>query len=423
MAKEKVMGQSTRKPLRFTAMHKKLTEGLKDLIRLYYLFKNNEPFIPVMKDFLKRITGEDFEYKRETESLIKKLITEGEIPKGNYFISRRHLIHFNDDQKGWFVKIMDLLHESIMERTVDHFYAVKWVHKTETHMEEGELKILAPDVIIEEGFKVNRSIPERLIHKQAIETLQKQQPQIQEYSLSGKGWKQVDGSKKRVKVISVPYRVYEVRSGTEFGGTLLWTESIINHLEYPISDYDPLHHRGGNYREVPSINFFVGRGYFLQIVRSLLVDYHIVFGNFEYIKVCEWCKNLFVEKRKGRGRFCSKDCQRKSMQSSEKYKCMNRQNMWIGRQIAKIKKQVDIFRFKLTDIPKYKPGPGHVSPDDCETCNTCVKGGKCNALMEMNKKVLSIQKELPVIQKELLNPLMKGKDVVYKLKRLLRESR
>ncbi|MGA2465706.1 MAG: hypothetical protein ABSH06_15310 [Thermodesulfobacteriota bacterium] len=450
MAEEKVVGQSTRKPLRLTPMDKELAEGVRDLIRLYYVFKNNEPFIPVMKDFLKRIQGEDFEYKRETENPTKKLIKKGFISEGDYFVSICRLINFSHDQKVWFVKIMDLLLESIKERTVDHFYAVKWVHKTVTDMSDGELKVLTPDVIIQEGSSENRvvgalrklerqsqlypikgskkrvyvtqkcssenrSVPEKLIHKQVVEALRKQERQSQLYPIKG--------SKKRVYVTTVPYKVYEVRSNTDFGVTLLRGESIIYDLEHQTWEDNPLP-KGLSYTEIPPINLVRGWRYFLQIVRSLLVNYHIAFGNFEYIKTCEYnpCNKLFVEKRAGRGRFCSEKCQRKFKQASEKYKCMNRQNTWIRRKLPKIKKEVDALRFKHGDIRAYNPSPEHVSEGACKRCDTCMKSGKCAALIKNNKKVLSIQKELPVIQKELLNPLIKKKDVVIKLNRLLRNS-
>jgi hypothetical protein len=417
MTEGKVVGQSTRKPLRLTPMDKRLAEGVRDLIRLYYVFKNNEPFIPVMKDFLKRIQGEDFEYKRETESPIKKLIKEGTISKGDYLVSRSHLINFNHDQKVWFVKIMDLLLESIKERTVDHFYAEKWTHKTVTDMSSGygEVKMLAPRVINRQVFPWDISVPERLIHKQVVEALRKQESQSQLYP--------IDEYNKKVLITTVPYREYEVRSDTDFGVTLLRGESITYALEHPTWKDNPLP-KGLNYSEIPPINLVGVRHYFLQIVRSLLVNYHIVFGNFEYIKTCEYnpCNKLFVEKRAGRGRFCSKECQRKFKQASEKYKCMNRQNTSIRREILKIKKEVDALRVKHEDIRGYKPSPEHVSEGACQRCDRCMESGKCAALIKNNKKVLSIQKELPVIQKKFLNPLIKEKDVVVKLNRLLRNS-
>lgn len=411
MAKEKVVGQSTRKPLRRTPMQKKLTEEVQDLIRLHYVFKNNEPFIPVIKDFLKGIHGEDFKYKRKTENPIKRLIKERAIPKGDYFISTSHLIHFTHDQKVWFVKIMDLLQESIKERSVDHFYAVKWVHITVTHMWNDKLEIIAPGVIIEESSPWNITVPEKSIYKQAAEALRKQESQSQPYPIKG--------SKKRIRIETVPYREYEVKSDTDFGVALLQGESITYALEHPTWEDDPFR-KGLTCSEIHPINLSGWRNYFLRIVRSLLVNYHIAFGNFKYIKTCEYnpCKKLFVEKRADRGHFCSKDCERKFRQASPKYKCMNRQNAWILREIPKIVEEVDELRFDHKDIRPYNPSQEYVSEGACKRCDTCMESGECAVLKKNNKKVLAIQKALPVIRKEFSNPLIKEKEVVDKLNRL-----
>lgn len=420
MAKEKVVGQSTRKALRLTPMQKKLTQGVRDLIRLYYLIKNNEPFIPVMKGFLKRLQGEDFEYKRETESPIKKLIKERAIPKGDYFVTRSYypIIHFNHNQKVWFVKIMDLLLESIKERSVDHFYAVKWVHGAVTNMMDSELKRVAPGVIIQEGSPWNISVPKKLINKQVREALRKQESQSQLYPIKGR--------EKEVAVITKPYWEYEVRSDTDFGVALLQGASITYALEHPTWEDDPFR-KGLSYGEIPPIILSNWRNYFLGIVRSLLVNYHIAIGNFEYIKICEYdqCNKFFVEKRAGRGHFCSDECMRNSKHGSEKFRCMNRQNTWIRREIPKIMEEIDLVLSTLKDIPikkipKYHPKSEYVLEGDCETCRTCRKSGKCTVLIKNNKKVLSIPKKLPFIQKESLNPLVKGKDVLIKINSLFR---
>jgi len=422
MAKEKVVGQSARKALRLTKIQKKLTADVKNLFKLYDVFKDNKPFIPLMKNFLKGISEEDFQYKGEAESSMKKLLIKFRNPKGDYFISKRHIIHFNDSQQSEFLYIMDLLRESIKERTVYHFSPVKWINKTETFIEDADHEIHPTDTsdeVTEGGFNVNRSIPQGLI----IETLRKHQPQIQGYSLIGKRWKRVESSKKGVKIISVPHRVYEVRPRTEFGHRLLWTEFTIHHLEHPISDHDPLHDRGRNYYEVPSIKSY-GMSYFLRIARSLLVDYHIELGNFERIKVCEYdqCNKLFVEERAGRARFCSKDCQRKFKQASPKYRCWNRQTAWIRRLGGEVGSRVRKLGSRYDDdtLTAYKPKRKSISIDhDCEGCATCPIGKKCPTLKKKNEKLLSVQQELPAIEKESSGRRIKRKDVIAKLKGLL----
>ena len=101
---------------------------------------------------------------------------------------------------------------------------------------------------------------------------------------------------------------------------------------------------------------------------------------------------------------------------------MNRQNTWIRREIPKIVEEVDELRFDHKDIRAYNPSQEYVSEGACKRCDTCKNNGKCAVLIKNNKKVLSIQKTLPVIQKEFSNPLIKEKDVADKLNHLLTGS-
>ena len=467
MTNAKFMGKSTRKPLRRTPMHEKLTEAVRDLIRLYYLFGENKPFVPVMKDLLKRITGDDFEHRAPPEFLARELA----MAKENYFInkSKERVMHFDEDQKSTFVYLMDIFHKAIKELTVYHFSAVKWVYGVETSIENAEIEANPTDTPDDaaEGSRVTKSIPEKLIYKQAIQALENQEPEKLAYSLKGEGWKQVEGSIKGVKVISIPHRVYKVRPDTRFGRQLLEAEMTLRmgrlkQMERAATELgriaDLLERKGNNkeeidrgsikvkdlslktpldelsldrdvnYGEVLPINFY-GMTYFIQVARSLLVNYHILFGNFEYIKACEWeeCQKLFVEERKGRKRFCSDDCERRFKQASPIYKCWNRHTAWIRREVDKIKKEVDALGFALKAHQAYKPQPEYVSMDvQCKSCLRYMDTGECTALKDKNKKVLSIQKGLPDIQKGLLDiqkesskSQIQRKELANKLKHLL----
>lgn len=390
MAIKKGTTRPNQRAVRFTWMDKRLREGVQDLIRLYYVMKENkEPFIPVMEGFLKRVTGQDFQYDKE---YAKEQQESGNLPKGNYFyfFGEHSRIIFSDNQRELFIEIMDGLQNEIKDGVVYHFYPEKWVLKSELFLESTH-----PAASLREHFKGNASVPDKLINKQAIETLRKQQPQIQEYSLNGKDWKRAKGIKKKVRISSTPYRVSDMQPTTPFGIYFLKVESLCD-LErklYGKTAPDLLDMpREGNYGEIPSITFD-GWDNFLQVAQSLLVNYHIVLGSYERIKVCEQCKKLCFEKRTGALSFCSTLCRVKFNRESEpaeRYRCRNRQNSWIRGQILKVKKKLVKLRRKGIDIPMYRPQPDHVLKSECEGCGKYLKTGGCTVLRKKNKKVLSV---------------------------------
>ena len=428
MVKVKVTArlESTSKLIRRTPFHKKLTEGLRDLIRLYYLFKNNEPYIPVMKDFLKRITGEEFEHSyRETINLSRE-VGDG-VSNNDFFMGVTYSIDFHDKEKQMFVECMDLLEKSIKNREVYHFWPINWIYRGEADVSP-----------VEYLYYPNASMPETLIDRAFIENIRKQQRQLKEYSIGGK----------KVTIHCKPYRAYKVWPITMFAWALLSKESdfippdikakraiavVDDLIQRTTEDLLPLPGFFDSARrmvptpilkdswEIPSISF-EGWHNFFEIARSLLVNYHLVFGNFEYIKVCEWCKKLLIEERKGRGRFCNNNyCERIFKQASPIYKCWNRQTAWIRRVTGKVGSQVRKLGSRYDDtLTKYAPKQIYVSIDrDCQGCATCAIGEKCPTLKKKNKKILSVQEELPAIQKDFSDRRMKKKDVAAKLKGLL----
>lgn len=390
MAKNRTTSQSDQKPLRFSGIHRRLSEGIGELIRLYYLVKNKKPFIQEMKNFLKAITGENFEHYTEIESLLRKVTYVDNLSGGDNFLGGPFLINFDDSQKVLFVKVMDMLQEAIMKRFVYHFYPVRWIYRSEAFMEEPKLVIHAIDSLNDIGgepFKVNRPVQERLIYKQAIESLREQQRQMQEYSISARNREGVKESKKKVKIYSAPYRAYKVWPATSFGKNLLMTKSTADFsktLPVPTRSLEDQK----DVSEIPSITFDRWRN-FLQIVRSLLVDYHIVFGDYGRIKACLQCQKLFFERRAGKKLFCSDACRSKfSTELIGKLRCRKNQNGWISYRIDLIKEEHSL-------VPK------RVRKPQCEKCDLWhpeggrLKGGKCQILRRKNREAFEmINKEM-----------------------------
>jgi hypothetical protein len=451
MATDKDESRSRPIPLRFTEMHNRLSEGVRDLIQLYYILEENEEqkrykeyqeyqehkeaflekyneytdkdalfkkykefkekeaflekdreysgykeyqeaFLPVVKDLLKRVTGEDFEFN----------------DKANTFVKGNQQISISRRQIKSFVHRMEELLRSTKQGAIFHFSPKKWIDRIETSIEE-EPQITSVDDRRRRNIgPVNDIIVdpiisklEGLIDKNAIKSQRKQLRQSIEESIRKSGT--AKANPKSFKISSLHRRFYRVKALTEFGRQLLNThpsENVVN--------------------VIPSINFD-GWTTFTQIARSVLVSYHLVFGSFERIKICKQCNKLLFEKRAGRKDFCSDDCERKFKQASPIYKCWNRQTAWIRRVAGKVGSQVRKLGSRYDDtLTEYAPKQIYVSIDrDCQGCATCAIGEKCPTLKKKNEKIFSVQEELPAIEKEFSDRRIKRKDVVDKLKGLL----
>ena len=65
MARDSAVGQSAKEPFRFTDIHNRLSQGVKDLIELYNLQDpHDQSFILKMKDLLSWLQGESTTMKR-----------------------------------------------------------------------------------------------------------------------------------------------------------------------------------------------------------------------------------------------------------------------------------------------------------------------------------------------------------------------
>ena len=107
---------------------------------------------------------------------------------------------------------------------------------------------------------------------------------------------------------------------------------------------------------------------FRRLARYILIYFHLQFGNYKRLKICDYCHNLFFETKSDEGRFCSNYCRHKgfvSNESKDKIDCRNRQNAWI------------------TNKGGYRLQKSH-----CEQCKEQPqKGGNCSVLEALNEKL------------------------------------
>ena len=421
MARDSAVGQSAKEPFRFNEIHNRLSQGVKDLIELYNLQDpHDQSFILKMKDLLKLATGREYYYE-ENEGTYKYAFQEDDLWDGSDWISTETPvvdpdITIDPNQLSIFKDIMSSLQQNIANDTIHHFYPQTWIDTVKTNVE--------PVSMIEDAI-----IPEKFINANAGQAVQKQTPQsgcILHYTQASK---REPRSRPRFKSYSIPYRVYEVGSGTDFGKLLLNSESTTPYVRTPAPRklHEHLYKRG-LFVQIPAIPLRRCKS-FIEIVRSFLIHYHLAFGTFERIKVCKQCNSLFVEKRLGAREFCNFACRGQYSQESDpdKYRCRNKRNNWIRFQCPQIKGQITELLAPPIDITKYyniktfKPVPDTVLKSDCKTCNLYKTPRRdCPILMEKNKETFTVKEKLSVAFKK------KGKErtqILNELESFLKSSR
>lgn len=118
---------------------------------------------------------------------------------------------------------------------------------------------------------------------------------------------------------------------------------------------------------------------FVDIFISFFVDYHLICGSFEKIKICNNCKKFYLEKKRGRSRYCSDACrsQARSGLDRDENKCQQRQRIFLNSAYDRVNKY----------WPKF---PGN---EDCRKCNIDHKqdrivGGECAVVKKNNKQLI-----------------------------------
>ena len=133
--------------------------------------------------------------------------------------------------------------------------------------------------------------------------------------------------------------------------------------------------------EIPGISW--PQDTFLSLVRSILVHYHVAFGDYSRIKECqhEDCGHIYFEKRLNCSGFCSKKCRIANFRQKEprdRLLCRDRQNKWYKHKSNNLK--------AITDREDYRiRTPYYVSKEDCRQCDKPAESGECVALRLRNK--------------------------------------
>lgn len=121
---------------------------------------------------------------------------------------------------------------------------------------------------------------------------------------------------------------------------------------------------------------------FIQIVRSILISYHLEFGSFKRIKCCPVCRKLFIEQKENKKDYCSSRCRKKKahVEVKDATDCYFRQRSWINN------------KKKSTD-------ESHILPVPVDYCKHClqvrqerVKGGECRMIIV--KSIIAVESKI-----------------------------
>ncbi len=318
----KKMGSTTGKSVeRFTELQLLLSSCIKDLIYLNDLLKNGGKLSNAVVDhvgnLLKKITGLKFKYDSNNIRFFY----------GHYMIS------FDESQLLTFKNIMDRLKECAQNQIFKHFNLVNVTDETITSIEA----LNCADIPVADNLS---SIPFSRVASEAV---------LNDF----KATRIIDN----VKITSRNYRMFQVEPVSFFGDDLLmappWNDPRDN---------------------IPSISFQSWTS-FIQVFRSILINFYAVFGSFDRIKSCEQCGNLFFEKKKTAGRFCGRICtKRNSDGPPDRYHCRMRQNRWLKYKYT-FDKKTDI-----SDLPERQS----IQKADCGNCLVYPDSGECMKLREKN---------------------------------------
>jgi len=324
---------------RFTPYQDLLSEEIKKLIILYYVLVGNkgsrtEESDTLLRDIVTSLAG-DFNYD----------VTQGFFCRGHYKISA------NDEDLHRFMGIMSELQKATRNGETGHFILEKVKNDLTT-----SLTPLPPTSKKDRGKgKAPKSgqedpawtIPTSVLDRVARTSLKRGERETE--------------VRNHMEITAVNYRLFHVQAISSFG-TLLLRQEPQEEPSYAI----------------PSVKFQSWIS-FVQMVRSILVNFHFSFGGFHRIKTCRQCGKLMFEK-KGRSKFyCSKECAKKHSDASQPATmrlCRERQNTWIRSQYHMNK------NWGRADLE-----PETIKKKDCEKCKRHVdepEGGDCALLYRKN---------------------------------------
>jgi hypothetical protein len=136
---------------------------------------------------------------------------------------------------------------------------------------------------------------------------------------------------------------------------------------------------------------------FIEVIRSLIVIYHILLGSFERIKICKYsnCDLMLIEKKIRAKSFCCDDHKMKyniENQPREVRLCRERQNNWLRNQLLR---EDIIFPKKISGKEIGPPKPDHVHKKECDVCTQQTESGLCQILRNKNIRAFQTLDKYP----------------------------
>ena len=311
---------------RFTELQLLLCSCVKDLIYLNDLLKDrrglSNSVIDHVENLIKTITGIKFAYDNSSNSFFY----------GHYNIS------FDGIQLLTFKSIMDQLREAAQHNIFVHFILTNVTDETVTAIDTIESKNTPADKLT--GIPFNRIAAAAVLNDSMVS-------------------KRINN----VRITSRNYRLFQVEPVSSFGDNLLTAS--------PCDDPPD---------SIPSIAFQSWTS-FIQIFRSILINYYTAFGSFDRIKSCFQCGNLFFEKKKTAGRFCGRICtKRNSDGPPDRYNCRMKQNRWLNYRYTYDNK------IDTSNLPDRKT----IKKNECADCIVYPASGECIKLREKNRPLFSL---------------------------------
>lgn len=274
------------------------------------------------------------------------------------------------DELNTLKDLMDALYQAIEEKTTYHFIIAGFRDEIDTEFTDSKMDALMEAIeagAIDQGVKADLIDDKQAALKEkeyydsppvndplSIPHLINEVERVVLDSLrSGIPSQEIIGD---VHVRTDPYRIIMASPASRFGKEVIYAVPQEDHL-----------------LEIPHI-YSASCHRFIQIIRSLYIIYQIEFGSYDRIKLCAYCKKMFLEKKKGAAVFCNGRCRKKDYddrQPLEKKLCRERQNAWIRN------------RFLGRPVQAYYAGK-----HECLNCGSPVKSGECPVILEKNKDKL-----------------------------------
>jgi len=327
--------------VRFTRDQLIISELMVRLIDIYYMediFDSNDELD--LKHLLKLI--------KKFPKYNARFIEELRFRQGEYGLFPGLEIDF--EQLNTFRYIMDNLRSAIIKKQYNLF----WLHRV-----EDDIQTSLPD--LESYFEISVRSTKEIGVKSILEKLQKEINKGAISSLSNqiKYLKNYNG----FKISSECYRILYVEPiSPNYGLKILRSGKY----EEPFTKIYPI--------------WFKTWDSFIDVVKSIIVNFQFAFGGFHRLKVCKNCQKLTFEKKENSKESCGKKCRTKHSKESENrenFLCRNRQNAWINnKKIMMDKKHYDKVK-KIKNV-------GLVQKNQCKDCIDIKTNGSCLILKEKN---------------------------------------